>query len=443
MRRWAARRCAVPGLCQTGPCGGWPAHSAASAPLPAQRRRPAAPWAVPERAASTGGGRGDGPRLWDPELLQRWTRGARTRAELACSEWRDRASDWRYQLRARQRQWQRQWQEARPTERASFRLNGSLDRAHARWREANQRFDKEFNARWAALESGLRQSAGSARRRLQAQIPTQKQSQNSAGPPLDTTAMVLLGVGVGSAIQGCVKAGTVFALWGLARGAHRFVVQKVDSNDMAGLFRWAPARLRERRAELFARLKREIHVARAIRAGDPAYFNDSFSRREGGQAMDARFDYTPERLFADAMASAAAHPRVQELLGPEVRAAAEPDKVVYRVHEGIAEVFLGWEIVGRLGRAEVQVKATASIVDFIYIFPQTGDRFGFIKPGFVIRPRGTWSLDCSELPHDLKQPFGERGDRRFHHRTGIFDYDYEVRDFRHGREGKQQRRAWW
>lgn len=266
--------------------------------------------------------------------------------------------------------------------------------------------------------------------------------------PFDTTAMVLLGTGAGTAMQGCWKIGSLLTLWGLARATRRFVVHKVDNNDMAGLFRWIPAKLCERRGELFAQLKREIHAARALRAGDKSFIEATARARPGGHAMDSRYDHTPETLFAEAMTSVAVHPRVQDALGSGVHPVAEPDKVVYRMHEGISEVFLGWEVAGALGAAEVQVKATASLVDFIYVFPQTGDKYGLRKPGFVIRPQGNWSMDCSELPKDMKQPFGSgSGDdgRLYRNREGVFEYDYEVRDFRHGYENHPRKRAkeWW
>jgi len=388
------------------------------------------------RTATTGQGGGKGLR--GVEAAQRWVYRARMRLELASGEWRGRAIEWQDRARAWRCCLQDEWRKARPKESASLSVNAGLEHMHAKWRRVNSSFDDWVNTNWAKLEKRLRESRDQLKQRL-------RDGQSSSPMPLDTTAMVLLGAGAGSVSQGYWKTGTILAVWGLARATRRFVVQKVDTDDMVGLFRWAPAKLRQRRQELFSQLKREVHAARAIRAGDPAFIGASFRSRPEGRAMDPRFDHTPESLFNEAMASVAAHPRVQGFLGPEVRALEEPESVVYRLHEGVAEVCLGWRVAGGLGTAEVQTKATASIVDFIYIFPLTTDRYGLRKPGFVIRPQGNWSMDCSELPQDMKQPFGKHGGKLFRHRQGIFEYDEEIRDFRHGYEDhpRKKRRAWW
>ncbi|CAE7897762.1 unnamed protein product, partial [Symbiodinium sp. KB8] len=79
-----------------------------------------------------------------------------------------------------------------------------------------------------------------------------------------------------------------------------------------------------------------------------------------------------------------------------------------------------------LGDAEVQVKATGSVVDFIYIFPQGRDHYGLQPEGFVIRPNGdSWSQNASDLPRFMKQPFGKHGGKLYLDRDGIFDFDYE------------------
>jgi len=387
--------------------------------------------------ASSSGSEQDDRLRRNRGALLHWVRKRRTQAELVCSEWHDRCSELHDTVKARCRR----WSEARPADQASRLANARLERLQEGWRGANRSFDAWFNDSWARARARLWGEGQHLARLLRPRT-----SRTSAGPPADTAAMVLLGTGVGSALQGCPKAGAALAAWGLARVALRFVVQRVDADDAAGLFRWAPAWLRREQGELFARLKREVHVARALRAGDPQYTQASFRSRPDGAAMDSRHDHTPESLFGDAMASVAAHPRVRELLGPGVRAVAEPDKVVYRIHEDIAEVYLGWQVAGSAGSAEVQVKSTACIVDFIYVFPQTADRYGFRRPGFVIRPQGNWSLDCSELPRDMKQPFGGSHEGKlFRNREGVFEYDYEVRDFRHGYEDhpRKHRQPWW
>lgn len=409
------------------------------------------------------------------QRLAQLARGARTRAALALEEWRDSTAEWGSRV-ARWRGHQRQAGASSaagqtgpaqgrrgepPPVGAGLWANAAMMRLHVRYEEAVARFDDKFNARWDRLGEQLESRRAELRRRWsgrggaegsrggQATASTPGSATASAspsGPPLDTAAMLLVGVGAGGALQGfpwCL----LLAVWGVGRGAARFVVQRVDADDVVGLFRWAPDRLRQRRVELFARLKNEIVTARALRAGDLRYADLSWVDRTGNRAaMDPRLDYTPEALFQDAMSSIAVHTRVREALGEGVRPEAEPDKVVYRIHEGIAEVYLGWQVVGTRGTAEVQVKSTASIVDFIYVFPLCTDRYGLRSAGFVIRPHGNWSMDCKDLPYDLKQPFGgEAKGRMFRHREGVFEWDYQVREFRHGYEDhpRKNRKSWW
>lgn len=260
-------------------------------------------------------------------------------------------------------------------------------------------------------------------------------SSSSSGPALDLPAAILMGVGIGGALQGYAIAGAVVAGSGAARTLCRFVVQRCDAGDAEGLLRWAPRAWRRQGVELFQRCQREIAAARRLRKYDPQDVDFSWIDHGGHKAMDPRNDYTPEQLFQDAMASVAAHPRVCEALGAEVRPLAEPDKVVYRVHEGVTEVFLAWRVAGKEGEGEVQVKATASLLDFIYVFPEPRGRYEAKPEGFVIRPNGDWSLDCSKAPRYMKQPFGAHNGRLFHNREGVFEFDYQVRDFKHGWEG--------
>merc|ERR1712178_184413 len=109
------------------------------------------------------------------------------------------------------------------------------------------------------------------------------------------------------------------------------------------------------------------------------------------------------------MTSVAKHPRVLEVLGGDIKHVNEPDKVVYRVVEGIAEVCLAWRIVGSKAEAEIQVKSTARLLDYIYVFPKPTGRYQMMPPGFVIRPQGDWSQNADELPRYMKRPFGEKG----------------------------------
>lgn len=362
------------------------------------------------------GQRHESTTRWDWRQLKRRANRARAQASLTWDEWCDRGTEYRERLRA-----------GGNLERVSREANESMRRAELRWKNKNRVFDGWFNDRWSQLEVDVRQrwrKMNAARLDAQAKNP----------PPLDVGAMLLLGSGSGCALQGCPGFGLFLTLWGVARASRRYVVNCVDKDDREKLFRMAPERFRKKSREIFAQLKREIQVARKLRAGDmsPVLPVD--------KTMHSNWDYTPESLYDDSMASIRKHSRVQEILGRHVYPVAEPDKVVYRIHEGIAEVYLGWNIAGSEGTAEVQVKSSASIVDFIYIFPQPGGRYGFQHPGFVIRPNGNWSLDCRDLPNDMKQPFGKGKDRLFRNREGVFEYDWEVKDFRHGYEDHPRRK---
>ncbi|CAK9010529.1 unnamed protein product [Durusdinium trenchii] len=129
----------------------------------------------------------------------------------------------------------------------------------------------------------------------------------------------------------------------------------------------APPQLKKRKSELFPWLHHELHVMRQIRAGNLQYIG-RVGDKDWEQAHDADLDHSPETLFDLAMSALAAHPRVHEWLGTRVRPMAEPEHVLYRLHEGVTETFLAWQVKGELGEAEVQVKSTGSIVDFIYVF---------------------------------------------------------------------------
>lgn len=320
---------------------------------------------------------------------------------------------------------------------SSFSLNDSLERSHRRWIAANDRFDDWFNAQWPIWQSELTHRSRELLQRMR--NGELSQSQSTKGPrPFDTPAMLLVGAGMGCALQGWPSAGVVLTVGGALRGTSRFVVQKVDAEDMQGLFRWAPASWGPaRRAEIFNRLQHEVHVSRKIRAGDPQYetYNNPYA---GHKAMDPLNDYTPEKLFDDAMTSVASHPRVLETLGGEVKVVSEPDKVVYRIVEGIAEVYLAWHILGPKAGAEIQVKSTACLVDYIYVFPEPVGHYQMALPAFVIRPQGEWSQDTDGLPRYMKSPFGKKGDseRLYANRSGVFEYDWSMRDFKHGKEDR-------
>eukprot|EP00913_Durusdinium_trenchii_P035182 g32913.t1 len=167
-----------------------------------------------------------------------------------------------------------------------------------------------------------------------------------AGTPVDAGALALVGAGIGSAVHGFYGYSFGFCIWAVLRS-----------------------------------LRNLQYIGRV---GD----------KDWEQAHDADLDHSPETLFDLAMSALAAHPRVHEWLGTRVRPMAEPEHVLYRLHEGVTETFLAWQVKGELGEAEVQVKSTGSIVDFIYVFPEGRDHYGLQPPGFVIRPNGdTWSQD--------------------------------------------------
>lgn len=315
-------------------------------------------------------------------------------------------------------------------------------RQHCRWRVANDRFDDWFNAQWPIwkaqfLQSPLLLKATSEAKKTRA--------------PFDIPAMLLVGTGIGTVAQGWYV-GILLTIWGSVRGITRFVVQKVDAEDREGLFRWAPAPFLEhmqwgpaKRAEIFNRLQHEVHVSRKRQEGDPNYqmYNEPGTPRH--KAMDPLNDYTPEQLFEDAMTSVAVHPRVLEAIGGDVTEVHEPDKVVYRVFEGIAEVYLGWRIVGPGAGAEIQVKATACLLDFIYVFPEPGNKYRLTPESFVIRPNGgSWSQNQADLHRYQKSPFGKEGDadKLYPNRSGVFEYDWSIRDFKHGKEDRFSKGRW-
>jgi len=380
-----------------------------------------------------GGGHKQDGRL---HPFRRWLRGTRTRALLAADELRDRAAEWRQRAASTcSRPGIGRWQ----PQHLAQRFNRNLYDLHTKWQSANRGFDNRFNARCMALAAAGWRWIG--------QLRLLNPGRVSTPAALDTPAMLLLGAGTGSCLNGCYTAGACLITWGATRGMWRFMVSKLDGNDVRGLFLWAPARFRERQGELFQWLKEELYVLRSLRKGETRYMSLRGKPLHDNAAMSAQYDHTPETLYADAMSSLAAHPRVRDTLGGNVHAVAEPDKVVYRIHEGISEVFLGWQIRGAEREAEIQVKASACIVDFIYVFPQAAGRYGLKEPGFVIRPWGNWSKDCSELPWNQKRPFsdGEQKGRMFINREAVFEYDYQVRDFRHGYEDhpRKKRKSWW
>lgn len=387
---------------------------------------------------------------WQEQPL-RWARRVRARAELARDEWRDRADEYRDRGSFWIREQRRRLEDVRAGRRPTgfphgLSVNDFLERTHTRYLSANQRFDEWFNAQWPLFADRVQVKLRNRRDRLVQKLEAlaakikasakSTQPASGSGPPVDAAAMALMTAGVGSAIQGLPGFGMFLVASGAIRASWRFVMGKLDDQDIHGLFRWAPASFRARRFEIFQRLQREVGVGRAIRAGDPQFVDSMYDKRHH-KAMNPENDYTPEKLFDDAMSSLAEHPRIKEILGGEILDVQEPDKVVYRIVEGVSEVYLGWRIAGRSGGAEIQVKATASLLDFIYVFPDPAGRYGMAPASFVIRPKGgAWSMNVDELPNNMKMPFGEAGDseRLLHNRKGVFEMDWSVRDFRHGKE---------
>lgn len=189
--------------------------------------------------------------------------------------------------------------------------DASIEGLRASWRSANCRFDDWFNEWWPRFARDARGRVRELPQRLRA-----VRARPGRSVSLDTPAAVLLGVGAGSALQGFPFLGGFLLLWGTVRVTRRSVLRSIDERNMEGLFLWAPER---RRAQIFAWLSREVEVARAILAGDPKYCVSARGDPNHAQAMDPTFDYTPESLFVDAMASVEAHPRVREVLGRDVR----------------------------------------------------------------------------------------------------------------------------
>lgn len=369
--------------------------------------------------------------------LSRWARRTRARVHFTVEEWRARAEELGEEgLAQLRRRWQGPNASARQRDLSgSGALNARLEQLGARWRQANKEFDGWFNAactRWQ--DQTIKRVQDWKQRYEQAGDASTK----SAGPALDTSSVTMIGVGAGCVGHEYLGVGLVLATIGTTRALGRYVVQKVDAGDVDGLFKWVPSSLNLRKQETFLRLRREIDSFRAIRRGE--HMDLSWINHRGqAHAMNADLDYTPEDLFGDAMSAVAIHPRVLDTIGQDVRPVAEPDKVVYRIHEGVAEVALSWRIRGAAGAAEVQVKSTASLLDFIYVFPEARGRYAVKAPGFVIRPNSDWSQEAKEMPKHMKQPFGgPHNGRLYVNREAIFEYDWEVRDFRTGREDRRR-----
>ena len=51
----------------------------------------------------------------------------------------------------------------------------------------------------------------------------------------------------------------------------------------------------------------------------------------------------------------------------------------------------------------------------------------------------SYQQDETELPNDMKRPFGKHGEGTIFEREGIFDWDYKVGAFRTGLERDQDR----
>lgn len=372
---------------------------------------------IQRRDVSTGDG-------WQQRI-----RRARIRAELTREEWIDRATEWRESMSQMSAQQALQ----------NFSLNDLLERWHARLKSSNVDFDTWFNAQWPLFQQRARKRAEDIKKRL---------NEGDAGPAsLDLPAAVLIGVGIGSVTQGFLLPGVVLTCCGAARSLGRYAVGRVDNCDVDALFRYAPEKFRKRRVELFNRLANEISAFRKYKTfADFARDHDLHNLDHHEQrAMDPKHDYTPEKLYDDAMKVAIAHPRVVAELGSDIEAQAEPDKVVYRIHEGITEIFLGWRVAGSKNEAEVQVKSTACLLDFVYIFPESTGKYGMKPDGFCIRPADPeWSQNEKDWSKYQKKPFGAHNGKVYTNREGVFDYDYEVREFRHGwEEGKAKYAKKW
>jgi len=363
------------------------------------------------------------------------------------------------QLKIRIQQVQR-WKKVAPGE--------AVERMWDEMLAANRRFDERFNAAFfrtldaliargkemqrRGMSEGLAEVWQHSQVRLQLRKVSQmlgihwksqdssspssakKHGRSKADPWLDAGVITLAGISVGSAMHGFHFYSFLFSIWGCLRSLRRFVVLCLDTEDARRLFQYAPADWKKRQVELFNWLHFELNAMRQIRAGNLHYIGRS-GEKDWDWVHDPKNDHGPETLFDLTMEAVAKHQRVHEWVGETVLPKAEPEKVVYRMNEGIAETFLGWTVKGELGEAEVQVKSIGSMVDFIYIFPQGRDHYGLVPPGFVIRPNGdTWSKDETELPNDMKKPFGKHGDGTIFQREGIFDWDYKIGAFRTGLE---------
>ena len=100
-------------------------------------------------------------------------------------------------------------------------------------------------------------------------------------------------------------------------------VKNQKSQDLEGPFAFAK----------LWRLHFELNAMRQIRAGNLHYIGRR-GEKDWDWVHDPKNDHGPETLFDLAMEAVANHPRVHEWVGTKVLPKAEPDKAVYRMHEG-------------------------------------------------------------------------------------------------------------
>jgi len=291
-----------------------------------------------------------------------------------------------------------------------------------RSQEVIDRFDNWFNAKYAVWQTSFKAS-------------TSKASSQAARRPVDPVVTGLIGCGTGCILISSPYLGAALLFWAAVRTARRHVVMCIDTGTAESLFRWAPESLQRHKLNIINHLRNEVASARGLSSGDAKYV-DLSHLDHGADPMASKpsLDYTPEELWKDAMNSLTSHEYVREVIGEQVRALDEPANVLYRIVQGMPEVYMSWNIAGEKLQAEIQVKAFGPVVDFIYVFPRSQGRYEFDRKGFVIRPKGAWYMNYGEMPGAQDRPDGplKKGFKPFGERKGAFEdnSDFFVRNFR-------------
>lgn len=299
----------------------------------------------------------------------------------------------------------------------------TMERADAKQREVIARFDDWFNAKYARMSHAVTNSSKAA---------TTKASRKT----MDPVVTGLVGCGTGAALMDMPYVASGVLLWAALRTLRRYVVMCVETGTTESLFRWAPEGLQRHKLFIINHLHNEVASAKGILSGEKKYRD--LSHLDDGyipEPSKPKLDLTPEELWKDAMNAICTHEYVKQVMGEQVRAIDEPAHILYRIVQGMPEIYMSWNIAGEKCKAEIQVKAFGPVVDFIYVFPRGTSRYDLDMKGFVIRPKGTWYMNYDSMPGAGDRPDGplNKGFGPFGERKGAFEQgasDFHMRTFR-------------